>query len=103
MLVLNELQRVCHENPICRGKPKARAAQISQNLADCDTVILLRNSFQRSLVQINGMNGTPGSQQLRKRRCERSAATTEIAPGLRLRPLNDGSTDEGCCLTDLHL
>ena len=34
---------------------------------------------------------------------ERFAATSEIAPGLGLRPLYSGSRDEGQCLTDVHL
>jgi hypothetical protein len=44
-----------------------------------------------------------GSHTALWRNCERSAATTEIAPRLGSRPFNHRSPDEGCCLADLHL
>jgi hypothetical protein len=103
VLLPNEVQGVCHENSIDRRKADARAAQIPQDLTNCDSVILVRNSLQRSLVEIDGMNRAAGSQQQRKRCCERSASATKIAPGLRSRRFNEGCTNERRGLTGLHL
>ena len=49
------------------------------------------------------MDRAAGSQQLRKRGCERSSAATKITPVLRSHPFNKGCTNERGGLTDLHL
>ena len=103
VLLPNEVQGVRHENSIDRWKAEARAPQIPQNLRNLDSVIPVRNFLQRFLVQIDGMNRAAGSQQLRKRGCERSSAATKIAPVLRSHPFNKGCTNERGGLTDLHL
>ena len=61
MLVLNEVQGVRHQNPVHGGKAEARAAQISQDLTNCDSLIFFRDSSQRRLVKIDGMNAAAGS------------------------------------------
>jgi hypothetical protein len=82
VLVLNKVQGVRHENSIHRGKAEAGAPKIRQKLVDRDSAVLILDPVQRSLVEIDRMNGTAGCEQLRKRDRERSAATAEIAPGL---------------------
>jgi len=89
--------------PSTEGRRRLGAPQIRQNLMDRDSVILNRDPVQRCLIEIDGVKCAAGSQQLRKGDGKRSAATTEIAPGLGSPPFNHGSTDEGCCLTDLHI
>jgi hypothetical protein len=69
---------------------------------NCDSVVSVRNPLQSSLVKIDGMNRTSGSQQLRKRPCESSAAATKITPGLRSSPFNKGRTNEPGSLIYLH-
>ena len=61
MLVANEVQGVRHENPVDGGEAEARAPQIFKNLTNYDSVILLRNCSQRTLVKIYGMNCASGS------------------------------------------
>lgn len=82
VLVLNKVQRVCHEDPIHWRKAKAGAPKIRQNLMDLDSANLILDPVQRCLVQIEGMNCAAGGQQSRQRSCERSASAAEIAPGL---------------------
>ena len=65
--------------------------------------MLVRNFRQRFLVEIDGMNRAAGSQQLRKRGCERSVAAAKIAPELRSPPLNVGCMNQRRGVTDLHL
>ena len=65
--------------------------------------MLVRNFRQRFLVEIDGMNRAAGSQQLRKRGCERSVAAAKIAPELRSPPLNVGCMNQRRGLTDLYL
>jgi hypothetical protein len=103
VLLPNEVQGVRHENSIDRWKVEAGAPQIPQNLTNLDAVIPVRNFLQRFLVQIDGMNRAAGSQQLRKRGCERASAATKITPVLRSHPFNKGCTDERGGPTDLHL
>ena len=60
-------------------------------------------SCRLCLVQIDGMNRAAGSQQFRKRGCERASAATKITPALRSHPFNKGCMNERGGLTDLHL
>jgi hypothetical protein len=55
------MEGVRHEDVIHGRKTEARAPQIPQDLSNCDSVILVRNSLQRSLVKIDGMNRAAGS------------------------------------------
>ena len=103
MLLLNKVQRICHENSIDRWKAEAGTPDIPQCLANFDSVVMVRHILQNSGVQIDGMNHAAGSQQLCKRRCEGATTATKITPGLRSRPFNEWRMNECGGLTDLHL
>lgn len=103
LLLLNEVQRVCHENSIDRWKAEAGTPDIPQCLTNFDSAVMVRHALQSSGVQIDGMNRAAGSQQVRKRRREGAAAATKITPGLRSRPFNEWCTNECDGLTGLHL
>ena len=103
LLLLNEVQRVCHENSIARWKVEAGTPDIPQCLTNFDSAVMVRHTLQSSGVQIDGMNRAAGSQQLRKRGCERSSAATKITPVLRSHPFNKWCTNECDGLTGLHL
>jgi len=63
-LIWNEVQRVRHKNSINRGETEGGALQISHDLTNLHAVVLIRNSLQGSLVEINCINCAAGSQQL---------------------------------------
>jgi hypothetical protein len=102
LLLLNEVQRICHENSIDPWKTEAGTPDIPQCLANFDSVVMVRHILQSSGVQIDGMNHAAGSQQLCERRCEGAATATKITPRLRSRPFNEWRTNECGGLTDIH-
>jgi hypothetical protein len=62
LLLLNEVQRICHENSVDRWETEAGALQIPNDLTNLHSIVLVWNSLQSSPVQIDGINRAAGSQ-----------------------------------------
>jgi hypothetical protein len=62
LLLLNEVQRICHENSVGGWETEAGALHILKDLTNLHSIVLVWNSLQNSPVQIDGINRAIGSQ-----------------------------------------
>jgi hypothetical protein len=64
LLLLNKVQRICHENSVDRWETEAGALQIANDLTNLHSIVLVWDSLQSSPVQIDGINRAPGASNL---------------------------------------
>jgi hypothetical protein len=62
LLLLNEVQRICHENSVDWWETEAGALQIPNDFMNLHSIVLAWNSLQSSPIQIDSINCATGSQ-----------------------------------------